>query len=253
MGTRGFHFILSICLFIVTQIAAADIVSDSRKRANDFKLSDELVQRIDGIEEVAKARVEPIERYIGSKGFKDKLNQYSRGTQKLMGFQTTNGDGQDSEIRLSGERFILFVSSSMPLSTLRNYASDLVKIDGIMIFRGLVGDPHKMKPTIDLFRRIMADDEECLTQGCDLLPLKAAIDPKRFRQYQVSQVPAGLLENAPSFEPNCNEGTQYSPNSGVVYGDASIVAMLNTLDPHRKDTTIQRYIAILEGRENVAK
>src|SRR3546814_17598866 len=35
---------------------------------------------------------------------------------------------------------VLFVSSSMPISTLRNYAVQLERVHGVMAFRGVPGD-----------------------------------------------------------------------------------------------------------------
>src|SRR3546814_14823474 len=53
---------------------------------------------------------------------------------------------------------VLFVSSSMPISTLRNYAVQLEKVRGVMAFRGVPGGLRKMGPMAKLTAQILRLD-----------------------------------------------------------------------------------------------
>jgi hypothetical protein len=56
---------------------------------------------------------------------------------------------------------VLFVSSSVPIPTLRNYAVELEKVHGVMAFRGVPGGLHKMGPMAKLTAQILRLDPGC--------------------------------------------------------------------------------------------
>jgi len=93
------------------------------------------------------------------------------------------------------ERIYLFVSSSMPLSTLKNYASDLDKLSDpniIMVMRGFVGGLRFIKPTLAFIDSILIKDPNCdpKRKKCDAYQASINIDPALFSTYGVQTVPA---------------------------------------------------------------
>jgi len=93
------------------------------------------------------------------------------------------------------ERIYLFVSSSMPLSTLKNYASDLDKLNDpniIMVMRGFVGGLRFIKPTLAFIDSILIKDPNCdpKRKKCDAYQTSINIDPALFSTYGVQTVPA---------------------------------------------------------------
>jgi len=93
------------------------------------------------------------------------------------------------------ERIYLFVSSSMPISTLKNYASDLDKLNDpniIMVMRGFVGGLRFIKPTLVFIDSILIKDPNCdpKRKKCDAYQASINIDPALFMTYGVQAVPA---------------------------------------------------------------
>src|SRR3546814_1496084 len=61
---------------------------------------------------------------------------------------------------------VLFVSSSMPISTLRNYAVQLERVHGVMAFRGVPGGLRKMGPMAKVTAQILRLDPGCEGPNC---------------------------------------------------------------------------------------
>lgn len=242
-------FLAFMLCIVVNYPAYSELVNDANARSEKINIDGSLKDRINALESQNNLRVEKMHTFIRSDAFQSKVTRHTNNI--FRDLEINKGHEQEhSAISLSGKKLILFVSSSVPLATLRNYALDLVKIDGVMILRGTIGEIRKLKPTIDFFRDIMVVDPKCKTRGCEVLPLKAAVDPKRFRRYGITQVPAAVLEGNPSFEPNCEDAFFYDQQTEIVYGDASLNAMLRSLDPNQKDSDIQQFLAILEGQDH---
>ena len=94
------------------------------------------------------------------------------------------------------ERIYVFVSSTMPLQTIRNYAASIAKYGDpsiMMVLRGFVGGVGKIQPTIDLVSRVVQRNPECnpVKEGeCEILPVLFGVDPLLFRRYGIDRVPA---------------------------------------------------------------
>ncbi|MDX9823120.1 MAG: type-F conjugative transfer system pilin assembly protein TrbC, partial [Syntrophales bacterium] len=129
-----------------------------------------------------------VERLKGAV-FKDTLDSYygdSNGAEK----------GSAKEGILPGnERIYLFVSSSVPIETLRNYAKDLDRLgysNVFMVLRGFVDGIKRVKPTLDFVKSVIAVDANCdvITTGCKAYRVNIKIDPLLFRRYGISRAPA---------------------------------------------------------------
>ena len=94
------------------------------------------------------------------------------------------------------ERIYVFVSSSMPLQTIRNYAASIARYSDpriMMVLRGFVGGVGKIQPTIDLVGRVVQRNPACnpVKEGeCEILPVPFGVDPLLFRRYGIDRVPA---------------------------------------------------------------
>lgn len=196
----------------------------------NYELDKNLSSRIKALDENPQAHsdISEVQKVFRSEAFTEKVNGYrSRGLEAL-GIDISEAEEAELKV-LKGNKLIVFASSSVPLDTLRNYVDDLLRLDGVMVFKGTIGEISKLKPTIDYFRTIMVEDLDCQQQGCEVRHLKIAVDPKRFRQYGIEQVPAFVVESNPSFEPNCNQATDYDAKTNIIYGDASISSVLEEL------------------------
>ncbi|MDF1556294.1 MAG: TrbC family F-type conjugative pilus assembly protein [Deferrisomatales bacterium] len=94
------------------------------------------------------------------------------------------------------ERIYLFISESIPLETLRNYARDIAEMGDpgiVMVLRGFIGGMRQVLPTrrfvLDVLRKDLACDPEARTD-CELYLVNLVIDPLLFRLYGVREVPA---------------------------------------------------------------
>lgn len=233
--------------FLLLSVAAFSEIPSTDQLIKPMKLSAETIQRTKDLESASQGKVEGVEQLITSPQFRARIDKHINGTAGQLGIKGANN--QEVLAGSSGPTFILFVSSSIPVETLRNYVNDLYRIDGIMVFRGMVGDESKMKPTIDFIRSILVENPSCTHSGCPVRKLKIAIDPARFAKHEIDQVPAGLIERSPSFEPNCNEGTKYQKVSETVVGDTSVEGMLQAMNPKGSNTVVKTLLAQLEVNE----
>jgi len=130
------------------------------------------------------------------------------------------------------ERIYVFVSSSMPLQTIRNYATSIARYGDpkiMMVLRGFVGGVGKIQPTIDLVGRLVQRDPVCnpLTSGeCEILPVPFGVDPLLFRRYGIDRVPAVVYargvkaEDAGLSEGDSNNAT--ASEHWSAFGDPSL-------------------------------
>src|SRR5258706_186298 len=98
---------------------------------------------------------------------------------------------------------VLFVSSSMPVSTLRTYAAQLERTGGVLAFRGLPGGLHKVGPMARRSAEILRLDPGCEGPACAMRNVQLIVDPLIFRQHGIARVPAlGMVPGDPT-QPYC--------------------------------------------------
>lgn len=122
------------------------------------------------------------------------------------------------------ERVYIFVSSSMPKTTLKNYAISMDKLRDpniSMVLRGCIGGCEKLLPTGQFIQSILAQskDEELIAEFI--------IDPNLYRYYGIKRVPAIVYaSNISLLDLESSEGIQDNlkgtPNAFAVYGDVSL-------------------------------
>ncbi len=144
----------------------------------------------------------------------------------------TVSDGSVTSVELDFKA-ILFVSSSIPIPTLRRYAQQLEKVGGVMVFRGAPGGLARLKPMVKLTTDIIKVDKHCNEDSCPVRNIGVIIDPMIFRNNNVERVPALTIVRSDPFKAYCerpDELTHASIGSGVSYGDAHLTGHLEALE-----------------------
>ncbi|ONG12684.1 conjugal transfer protein TrbC [Escherichia coli] len=148
--------------------------------------------------------------------------------------------------KLAGNQLVMFVSSSMPLVTLRQYAHDLSKVGGVMVMRGTIGGISKMVDTITLTRNVLNADPSCEGAKCKMWGTEMLIDPMLFRIYGINKVPALIYQPDMNIQSYCDGLEKVNKASAVVYGDASIRALLERMDIISPDEKLKGLVKVLE-------
>lgn len=160
----------------------------------------------------------------------------------------TDGTQPSAQAAANAERLYLFVSSSVPLATLRNYATmiDRAKTSQVtMVLRGFVGGMKKAGPTLAYISEILKKDPSCdLSKGrCDSYQVNIQIDPERFQRFRIDEVPALVYFTA-------NDDEQGQGEALIVSGDVSLDTLLERINREEKSPSLQTLIAALRGGVN---
>lgn len=147
------------------------------------------------------------------------------------------------------ERVYLFISSSMPMTTIRNYVASIARFhDGniMMVMRGFVGGMTKIGPTIQFTSRALKENPSCEGQNCAKYPVRVIVDPLLFRRYGISRVPAVVFaRGVQPATPDASEGDTDGAVSShtVIYGDASLEYMLDQIRRETGSVSLQGLLA----------
>ncbi|MFH1028389.1 MAG: type-F conjugative transfer system pilin assembly protein TrbC, partial [Pseudomonadota bacterium] len=152
-----------------------------------------------------------------------------------------------TDAQTGSEQLYLFVSSSVPLNTLRNYAAMINRARAgqvIMVLRGFVGGMKKIRPTMEFIGEVLKKDQDCdlAKEKCDSYRVNVQVDPQLFQRYGVEEVPA--LAYLPSNVDKA-EGKQAEPV--IIYGDAGLDYLLERINQEAKNADINTLIAALRG------
>ena len=121
---------------------------------------------------------------------------------------------------------VLFVSSSMPVATLRTYAVQLERAKGVLAFRGMPGGLHKVGPMARLAAEILRIDPGCEGPACAMRDVQLIVDPLIYRQHGVVRVPAlAMIEGDPT-RAWCERDDNSPVAPHIVYGDAALSGLL---------------------------
>ncbi|MDF1554381.1 MAG: type-F conjugative transfer system pilin assembly protein TrbC [Deferrisomatales bacterium] len=169
--------------------------------------------------------------------------------QVLEAFPDVSGPGRSPSRGLPPtDRIYLFISESVPLETLRNYARDVVEIGDpriVMVLRGFVGGMRHVLPTrrfvLDVLRKDFACDPEARSD-CDLYPANLVIDPLLFRRYDVQEVPTVVYaQGVQSAPPGTERGPAVIAGGERFWrlsGDAGLDALLRRINQDAKSPAL---------------
>lgn len=149
---------------------------------------------------------------------------------------------------VGSERLDLFISSSVPLATLRTYAAaiDQAKARQVtMVLRGFVDGMKKAGPTLSFISEILKKDPDCdQTKGkCAMFQADVQVDPERFQRLHINEVPALAYVQSDQ-----NGGETGEPL--VVSGDAGLDALLERINREAKSPGLQRLVAVISGNND---
>lgn len=143
------------------------------------------------------------------------------------------------------ERIYIFVSSSVPKDTLRNYAMD---IDGLgqprmsIVMRGFVGGMTKVSPTLEFLRGVLFKDETCDSDKCEAYRAPILIDPLLFRRYGIEAVPAIVYaKGVRVVNFTVSEGLGEGAETGdyyILYGDAALEGALELINSEARSRSL---------------
>lgn len=143
------------------------------------------------------------------------------------------------------ERIYIFISSSVPKETLRNYARDL---DGLrqprisIVMRGFIGGMTKVRPTLEFFRGVLFKDETCESDKCEAYRAPALIDPLLFRRYAIEAVPAIVYaKGVRIMDSTVSEGLGEGAETGdyyILYGDAALEGALELINSEARSRSL---------------
>lgn len=147
--------------------------------------------------------------------------------------------GSQAKGRLAqDERLYIFISESVPLATLRNYAKDMDRLKDpniVMVLNGFIGNIPQFEPTVGFMAQIVEKRPGCVYEmeetgvGCELLSAVVEVDPNLFDRYRPKVVPALVyVKGIHTSQSDISEGdTVNTPpvpvnNIWTAYGDASL-------------------------------
>ncbi|MBB6117749.1 conjugal transfer pilus assembly protein TrbC [Rahnella inusitata] len=185
-----------------------------------------------------------ITSYSQSSEFQLKQNELKSRVYQTAGVKEDSSHDDGPE--LVSDQVVMFVSSSMPLQTLRNYARDLSKINGVMVMRGTIGGISKIGETMRLTHDTLRADPTCEGAGCKMWKTQMLIDPVIFRVYNIQQVPALIYQPNMHIQSYCDGLENINRASEVIYGDASVNGMLTRLNQLSPNANVHNLIKRLE-------
>lgn len=121
---------------------------------------------------------------------------------------------------------VLFVSSAMPVATLRTYAGQLERAGGVIAFRGMPGGMRQVAPMASLSAAILRIDPGCDGPACAMRDVQLIVDPLVFRQHGVTRVPALAMVPGDPTQPYCERDEVLLRAPHLVFGDAALTGLL---------------------------
>lgn len=137
------------------------------------------------------------------------------------------------------ERIYIFISSSVPKETLRNYTRDLDALGEpqiSIVMRGFVGGMTKVRPTLEFLKVVLLKDENCNSEKCEAYRATILIDPLLFRRYGIETVPAIVYARGVTdltVSEKIKEGGE-TVDYYMLYGDAALDGALELIDRDAK-------------------
>ncbi len=192
-----------------------------------------------------KARVQEMMKTIQSEEWKARHNAMRAEAMRAVGIEPKQ-DNITAAAPPPGEaeRLYVFISSTMPIEALRNYASDLEKVrGGVMVLRGFVGGAKRVGPTAKFVADFLRRDPSCTGASCEMRRVGVEIDPVVYHRYAITRVPAIVYEEHAKTDGYCSVGLEEASqpqNIEVVYGDASLRYAVETLHQKTKQPGLQR-------------
>lgn len=240
---------IKFVILILTLSITPSVFAENQTPVVSEEMKKRVEQQIKEIKlpEHIKERAEKLKEYTESEEYLEKQHAYEAKIKRLLELDNSGIEPTEKAKNYSEtDRFVLFVSSSLPESTLRRYAKSIEKVNGLMVFRGTVGGRKKMMPTIQFMERILKVDPFCETQPCEYFKANVTIDPRLFELNDIKQVPALIFIENMDFsnylDKHSGDGMPTAANA-IVYGDASLSGMAKELYRMTKNPHIEAQLS----------
>lgn len=238
---KQFSNVVAILLFLVSMLFAQDKVLEQdienvKKKAKEINVPE--IKRNQEMEQEAKKAYE----YSQSPEFKAQVEAFKKDLNLLLGGQPLQTDPVEryysaykpkKGILSDDERIYIFISSSMPEQTIKNYIRDASKIGNniYLILRGGIGGIKQIMPTVLWANEMLKKNPLCEGQ-CETYPVKILIDPFLFRKYSITRVPAVVYVRGLQNPEGLSEGLNSVKvnNYWISYGDVSLTYHLKLIE-----------------------
>ena len=239
----------------VEQMSVSDV---SASLAKADQLAETLAIPRNEAEEEMRAAAGKLDSYYRSEEFQGRVKvETERIRSEVLGnsFARFYPDSVAGEVRgrlADSERVYLFVSSSMPLQTVRNYAASVARLRDpkiVMVMRGFVGGMTRIQPTIDFVSSVLKEDPSCTfsERECRMRGANLVVDPLLFRRYGIERVPTVVfVRGLKSADASLSEGDMQNTNvtdSHAVFGDASLEYILEMISRETGASSLKGLLA----------
>lgn len=153
------------------------------------------------------------------------------------------------------ERVYVFISSSIPATTLRAYVTMADKTkepNMVFVLRGLIGGAKQVGPTMTFVTDLLKKDPGCDIKAdkCETYQANVQVDPLLFARYHVTQVPAVVYARGVSVVEGFgkSEGLTDEVKVGdafLVEGDASLDRLLEVINREAKSKTVEGLVTAM--------
>ncbi len=152
------------------------------------------------------------------------------------------------------ERVYVFVSSSMPLQTIRNYAAAIDKVRDpniVMVIRGFLNGMDDINSTMMFVSRVLVKDLSCGDKEslCPMFNANLEIDPLLFRRYRIIEVPAVVFaSNVQVLNVGGSEGMEGNASVQqfyVIKGDAALDYHLEAINRELHKSSLQGLVEVM--------
>ena len=235
--------IITLFLSILLTASQANNAPILPKNVKAHKIPQEEIDRINKFlnsKEIAIYK-QKIKKIINSKSYQTNRTKAFAQVKRSLNIPVT----QDQSI--SGHRFYLFVSSTIPEKNLRSYARQLAQIPNAkLVLRGFIGGAKKMAPTLKFIKKSSKKNPFC-SKGinCPTHKIDFIIDPVLFQRYNIKKVPTLVFVENLTGSNNCSEGnTNLTTATGIhqFTGLAPISHMLTELEKSTNSPTLKQII-----------
>ena len=258
---RTYALVLIFCSGVaLAQDFNVDSIKKAIERGKEFEPKIELpdIENSEG----RKAAQQAAERFYSREYRKRIENEVERLKSEqfeevLQGFKDQLEPESASTVLASGERIYIFISSSVPLSTLRAYAFELDRINDPaigLVIRGFVGGMKRFKPTLNFIQNIFQKDESCdlFSEECETYNAAMSIDPALFRKYSIRTVPAiayvrGITKEELTLKGEGRSKLNDREEADIVYGDISIEFSLEIIRRKTRNKAVENIIKWLRS------
>ena len=268
-------FIFLFVLFVV------QVYPEDKHKQGDINFLKKTLERAEEYEKIISApnylpdykqeaaeKLKELSGLVQSSALQKRIKEYkNRLADKLIdpAYQSNpvNIDDPDSKKNCSGflldssEKIYVFISSSMPVSTLKNYAGDIHVLGDpniSLVMRGFVNGMKYIAPTADFVKSIISDDPDCIPteeNECQAFNTSIVIDPLLFRRYEITAVPA--IVYARGIEIMDSQGSEGKEENAklseayLLYGDISLGYALEQIYKKTNYQKINKIIKKLRG------